>query len=72
MQIKKRLEIKNNSEKDLNPKYMDVNLAAKMKLRKHGDWIEYVTEKGKTFYYNEKNGDFQWVAPTPGKGKIIK
>ena len=40
-----------------------------MKLRKQGDWIEYVTDQGKTFYYNEKNGDFQWIAPSPGKGK---
>ena len=34
-----------------------------MRLRKHGDWIEYVTETSQTFFYNEKNGEFQWTAP---------
>ena len=36
-----------------------------MRLKKHGDWIEYVTETAQTFFYNEKNGEFQWTAP-PG------
>ena len=36
-----------------------------MRLRKHGDWIEYITETSQTFFYNEKNGEFQWTAP-PG------
>jgi hypothetical protein len=34
-----------------------------MRLKKVGDWIQYCTEKGQTFYYNDKNGDFQWVNP---------
>ena len=34
-----------------------------MKLRKNGDWIEYVTEFGKPFYYNETDGRFQWTDP---------
>jgi ankyrin repeat protein len=36
-----------------------------MRLKRHGDWIEYVTETAQTFFYNEKNGEFQWTAP-PG------
>lgn len=34
-----------------------------MKLRREGDWILYTAEEGKTFYYNEKTGDFQWTNP---------
>jgi hypothetical protein len=34
-----------------------------MKLKVVGDWIQYVTEAGKTFYYNPKNGNFQWEHP---------
>jgi hypothetical protein len=34
-----------------------------MRLKKVGDWIQYVTESGPTFYYNDKNGEFQWVDP---------
>lgn len=34
-----------------------------MRLKKVGDWIQYSTESGRTFYYNDKNGDFQWVNP---------
>jgi ankyrin repeat protein len=41
--------------------------AVNMKLKRKGDWIEYVTEEGKTFFYNEKNGDFSWVEPTFGR-----
>jgi ankyrin repeat protein len=36
-----------------------------MRLRKHGEWIEYITETGRAFFYNEKNGEFQWTPP-PG------
>jgi hypothetical protein len=35
-----------------------------MRLKKVGDWIQYVTESGPTFYYNDKNGEFQWVDPS--------
>ena len=35
-----------------------------MRLKRVGDWIQYSTEAGQTFYYNDKNGDFQWVDPT--------
>jgi ankyrin repeat protein len=44
------------------------NLAAKtsMRLKRVGDWIQYMTEQGQTFYYNEKNGEFQWVSPGSG------
>lgn len=38
-----------------------------MKLRKNGDWIEYITEFGKPFYYNEVNGKFQWNDPNKAK-----
>lgn len=34
-----------------------------MRLKKIGDWIQYITEKGQTFYYNDKSGEFQWVNP---------
>ncbi len=34
-----------------------------MRLRREGDWILYTAEEGKTFYYNEKTGDFQWTNP---------
>ena len=34
-----------------------------MRLKKVGDWIQYVTGQGPTFYYNDKNGEFQWVDP---------
>ena len=29
---------------------------ASMRLKRVGDWIQYLTETGQTFYYNEKNG----------------
>lgn len=35
-----------------------------MRLKRMGDWIQYSTEAGQTFYYNDRNGDFQWVDPT--------
>lgn len=34
-----------------------------MKLRREGEWILYTAEEGKTFYYNDKTGDFQWTNP---------
>jgi hypothetical protein len=34
-----------------------------MRLKREGDWIQYRTEGGKTFYYNEKNCSFQWEDP---------
>lgn len=34
-----------------------------MRLTKIGDWIKYVTESGKTFFYNDKTNDFQWDNP---------
>lgn len=34
-----------------------------MRLKRIGDWIQYSTEGGKTFYYNDKNGEFQWANP---------
>jgi ankyrin repeat protein len=34
-----------------------------MRLRKLGDWIQYSTGNGQTFYYNERTGDFQWKNP---------
>jgi hypothetical protein len=34
-----------------------------MRLKRVGEWIQYVTESGQTFYYNDKNGEFQWVNP---------
>lgn len=34
-----------------------------MRIKRYGDWIEYVAESGKTFYYNDKDGSFQWEHP---------
>lgn len=34
-----------------------------MRLKREGDWIQYTTEGGKTFYYNEKTCSFQWEDP---------
>ena len=34
-----------------------------MRLKKIGDWIQYLTEGGQTFYYNDKTGEFQWISP---------
>lgn len=39
-----------------------------MRLKKVGDWIAYVAEGGQTFYYNDKNGEFQWENPVTGAG----
>lgn len=62
------LQAEKNGPESPNKKYMEIKNATNMKLRKQGNWIEYVTEQGKTFYYNEKNGDFQWVPPDPSRG----
>lgn len=35
-----------------------------MRLKKVGDWIMYRADRGPAFYYNEKNGEFQWETPT--------
>jgi hypothetical protein len=44
-----------------------------MRLKRVGDWIEYMTEIGKTFYYNEKTGDFRWENPAiDPEGKSAK
>jgi hypothetical protein len=45
-----------------------------MRLKREGDWIQYTTEGGKTFYYNEKTCSFQWEDPfitKSAKSKII-
>eukprot|EP01041_Mallomonas_annulata_P005388 gene5388-10775_t len=39
------------------------NAKTSMRMRKIGEWIEYRTEMDQIFYYNDKNGDFQWVNP---------
>jgi hypothetical protein len=46
-------------------RYYMQTLTAKMSMRmkRYGDWIEYVTESGQTFYYNDKDGSFQWEHP---------
>ncbi len=41
-----------------------------MRLTKVGDWIKYVTESGKTFFYNVVTNDFQWDEPS-GTGHTI-
>ena len=46
-----------------------------MRLKRVGDWIQYLTETGQTFYYNEKNGEFQWVDPestSSGNDTLVK
>jgi hypothetical protein len=40
-----------------------------MRLKRLGDWIQYCTEAGQTFYYNDKNGDFQWINPNNPQGQ---
>lgn len=42
---------------------LQISSKASMRLKRVGEWIQYSTEAGQTFYYNEKNGDFQWVNP---------
>jgi hypothetical protein len=45
-----------------------------MRLKREGDWIQYTTEGGKTFYYNEKTCSFQWEDPfitKSAKSKVI-
>lgn len=48
-----------------------------MRLTKVGDWIKYVTESGKIFFYNVVTNDFQWDDPTgtgharDGSGKVV-
>ena len=39
-----------------------------MRLKRYGDWIEYVTESGRTFYYNDRDGSFQWERPLEAGG----
>lgn len=34
-----------------------------MRLKRFGDWIQYDTENGRTFYYNDRDGTFQWDNP---------
>ena len=34
-----------------------------MRLKKVGEWIQYRTSAGKTFYYNQDSGEFQWDSP---------
>jgi hypothetical protein len=37
---------------------------ASMRLKQIStDWIQYVTEKGRLFYYNDADGSFQWENP---------
>ncbi len=31
-------------------------------------WLQYVTESGRTFYYNERSGSFQWQHPKTHTG----
>lgn len=35
-----------------------------MKLKRlNAEWLSYVPESGRTFFYNDKNGNFQWENP---------
>jgi hypothetical protein len=34
-----------------------------MRLRRVGNWVFYTAEEGKTFYYNDNTGEFQWTSP---------
>eukprot|EP01038_Epipyxis_sp_PR26KG_P009749 gene9749-13116_t len=60
------LHIQSAGNKKLFDGY-DKVLTAKMSMRlnriPNTKWITYVTEHGKTFYYNESTGDFQWENP---------
>ena len=42
-----------------------------MRLKKIGDWIHYMSEGGQPFYYNEKNGEFQWESPFVAGGSTV-
>lgn len=34
-----------------------------MRLRREGDWIHYITERGRDFFYHETTGAFSWENP---------
>lgn len=36
---------------------------ASMRLKRVGDWVQYRTEMGQTFFYNDKNGEFSFTPP---------
>lgn len=38
-----------------------------MRLKKVGEWIQYRTSAGRTFYYNQDSGEFQWDSPNAEK-----
>ena len=40
------------------------------KLRRNGEWIEYITEFGHMFYYNDVTGKFQWDDPNRVEGAV--
>ena len=42
-----------------------------MRLKKIGDWIQYRTSAGRTFYYNQTSGDFRWDNPNPGHSQPV-
>lgn len=42
-----------------------------MRIKRHGEWIQYTADGGKTFYYNEKNGMFQWHNPFDEHGNEL-
>jgi len=43
-----------------------------MRLKRVGEWIQYRTDNGRTFYYNQSSGDFQWDTPHGDKSKQTK
>ncbi|CAM9456155.1 unnamed protein product [Hapterophycus canaliculatus] len=34
-----------------------------MRLKRHGEWIEYTLPDGNVFYYNDQSNEFQWERP---------
>ena len=43
-----------------------------MRLKRVGEWIQYRTDSGRTFYYNQSSGDFQWDSPNGALNKQSK
>jgi ankyrin repeat protein len=46
-----------------NDTYQSLTTKTSMRLKRVGSWLQYQTENGQTFYYNDQSGDFQWVNP---------
>eukprot|EP00607_Mallomonas_marina_P004325 CAMPEP_0182433932 /NCGR_PEP_ID=MMETSP1167-20130531/66506_1 /TAXON_ID=2988 /ORGANISM="Mallomonas Sp, Strain CCMP3275" /LENGTH=215 /DNA_ID=CAMNT_0024623207 /DNA_START=308 /DNA_END=955 /DNA_ORIENTATION=+ len=59
-----RQEQTNSSMESVDVAAKRSNAKKSMRIKKVGDWIEYRTEMEGVFYYNDNNGDFQFVDPS--------